>query len=141
MANKLQVELLTAEGHVLSQQADFVVAPGLEGDLGVLPRHVPLLTPLRTGEIMVRNDGHEDFFFVAGGFLEVMPDKVVILADVAERAEDIDEAAAEEARKAAQDALAQDEGDADAAAQLERAIFRLRVAEVRRHHRRDRRGD
>ncbi len=141
MANKLQVELLTAEGHVLSQQADFVVAPGLEGDLGVLPRHVPLLTPLRTGEIMVRNDGHEDFFFVAGGFLEVMPDKVVILADVAERAEDIDEAAAEEARKAAQDALAQDEGDADAATQLERAIFRLRVAEVRRHHRRDRRGD
>ncbi len=138
---KLQVELLTAEGHVLSQEADFVVAPGLEGDLGVLPRHIPLLTPLRTGEIMVRNNGHEDYFFVAGGFLEVMPDKVVILADVAERAEDIDEAAAEEARKAAQDALAQDEGDADAAAQLERAIFRLRVAEVRRHHRRDRRGD
>jgi F-type H+-transporting ATPase subunit epsilon len=141
VANKLQVELLTAEGHVLSQEADFVVAPGLEGDLGVLPRHIPLLTPLRTGEIMVRNDGHEDFFFVAGGFLEVMPDKVVILADVAERAEDIDEAAADEARKAAQDALAQDEGDADAAAQLERAIFRLRVAEVRRHHRRDRRAD
>jgi F-type H+-transporting ATPase subunit epsilon len=138
---KLQVELLTAEGHVLSQEADFVVAPGVEGDLGVLPRHIPLLTPLRTGEIMVRNDGREDFFFVAGGFLEVMPDKVVILADVAERAEDIDEAAAEQARKAAQDALAQDEGDADAAAQLERAIFRLRVAEVRRHHRRDRRAE
>jgi F-type H+-transporting ATPase subunit epsilon len=138
---KLQVELLTAEGHVLSQEADFVVAPGVEGDLGVLPRHIPLLTPLRTGEIMVRNNGHEDFFFVAGGFLEVMPDKVVILADVAERAEDIDEAAAEQARKAAQDALAQDEGDADAAAQLERAIFRLRVAEVRRHHRRDRRAE
>jgi F-type H+-transporting ATPase subunit epsilon len=138
---KLQVELLTAEGHVLSQEADFVVAPGVEGDLGVLPRHIPLLTPLRTGEIMVRNNGHEDFFFVAGGFLEVMPDKVVILADVAERAEDIDEAAAEQARKAAQDALAQDEGDADAAAQLERAIFRLRVAEIRRHHRRDRRAE
>jgi F-type H+-transporting ATPase subunit epsilon len=133
---KLQVELLTAEGHVLSQEADFVVAPGVEGDLGVLPRHIPLLTPLRTGEIMVRNNGHEDFFFVAGGFLEVMPDKVVILADVAERAEDIDEAAAEQARKAAQDALAQ-----DAAAQLERAIFRLRVAEIRRHHRRDRRAE
>ncbi len=141
MANKLQVELLTAEGHVLSEEADFVVAPGLEGDLGVLPRHIPLLTPLRTGEIMVRNNGEEQYFFVAGGFLEVMPDKVVVLADVAERAEDIDEAAAEEARKSAQDALAQDEGDADAAAQLERAIFRLRVAEVRRHHRRDHRGD
>ena len=141
MANKLQVELVTAEGRVLSQEADFVVAPGIEGDLGVLPRHIPLLTPLRTGEIMVRNEGHEEFFFVAGGFLEVLPDKVVILADVAERAEDIDEARAQEARKSAQEALAQDEGDADAAAQLERAIFRLRVAEIRRGHHRDHRGD
>ncbi|MDQ6846104.1 MAG: F0F1 ATP synthase subunit epsilon [Candidatus Dormibacteraeota bacterium] len=141
MANKLQVELLTAEGHVLSEEADFVVAPGMEGDLGVLPRHIPLLTPLRTGEIMVRNNGQEQHFFVAGGFLEVTPDKVVILADVAERAEDIDEAAAEAARKSAEDALAQDSGDADAAAQLERAIFRLRVAEIRRGHHRDHRGD
>ena len=139
--SKLKVEFVTAERRVFSQEADFVVAPGIEGDLGVLPRHIPLLTPLRTGEIMIRNDGQEEFFFVGGGFLEVLPDKVVILADVAERAEDIDEAAAEEARKAAQDALAQDEGDADAAAQLERAIFRLRVAEIRRGHRRDHRGD
>jgi F-type H+-transporting ATPase subunit epsilon len=139
--SKLQVELVTAERRVLSQEADFVVAPGIEGDLGVLPRHIPLLTPLRTGEIMVRNEGREEFFFVSGGFLEVLPDKVVILADVAERAEDIDEARAQEARKSAQEALAQDEGDADAAAQLERAIFRIRVAEVRRGHRRDHRGD
>lgn len=138
---KLKVEFVTAERRVFSQEADFVVAPGVEGDLGVLPRHIPLLTPLRIGEIMVRNDGHEEFFFVGGGFLEVLPDKVVILADVAERAEDIDEARADAARKSAQDALAQDAGDADAAAQLERAIFRLRVAEIRRGHRRDRRGD
>ena len=138
---KLQVEVLTAEGHVLSQEADFVVAPGIEGDLGVLPRHIPLLTPLRTGEVMVRNDGREEYFFVAGGFLEVLPDKVVVLADVAERAEDIDTAAAEEARRSAQESLAQDAGDADAAAQLERALFRLRVAEIRRGHRRDHRGD
>jgi len=138
---KLKVEFVTAERCVFSQEADFVVAPGVEGDLGVLPRHIPLLTPLRTGEIMVRNDGQEEFFFVGGGFLEVLPDKVVILADVAERAEDIDEARAQEARKSAQEALAQDEGDADAAAQLERAIFRIRVAEVRRGHRRDHRGD
>jgi F-type H+-transporting ATPase subunit epsilon len=138
---KLKVEFVTAERLVFSQEADFVVAPGVEGDLGVLPRHIPLLTPLRTGEIMVRNDGQEEFFFVGGGFLEVLPDKVVILADVAERAEDIDEARAEAARTSAQEALAQDEGDADAAAQLERAIFRLRVAEIRRGHRRDHRGD
>jgi F-type H+-transporting ATPase subunit epsilon len=132
---KLQVELVTAEGRVLSQEADFVVAPGVEGDLGVLPRHIPLLTPLRTGEIMVRNEGHEEFFFVAGGFLEVLPDRVLILADVAERAEDINEAAAEEARRSAQEALAQDPGDAEASVALERSIFRLRVAEIRRHRR------
>ena len=123
---KLQVELVTAEGRVLSQEADFVVAPGLEGDLGVLPRHIPLLTPLRTGEIMVRNQGHEEYFFVAGGFLEVLPDKVLILADVAERAEE---------RRSAQEALAQDPGDAEASVALERSIFRLRVAEIRRHRR------
>lgn len=138
---KLQVELVTAEGRVLSQEADFVVAPGVEGDLGVLPRHIPLLTPLRTGEIMVRNEGREDYFFVAGGFLEVLPDKVLILADVAERAEDINEAAAEQARHSAQEALAQDPGDAEAAVALERSIFRLRVAEIRRHHTRARRSE
>ena len=138
---KLQVELVTAEGRVLSEEADFVKLPGLGGELGVLPEHIPLLTPLRTGEVLVRNDGQEQFLFVAGGFVEVLPDRVVILADVAERAEDIDEAAAEEARRAAQDALAQEPGDAEAAAALERSMFRLRVAEIRRGHRRDRRAD
>ena len=132
---KLQVELVTAEGRVLSEEADFVKLPGIGGELGVLPRHIPLLTPLKTGEVLVRNDGSDTFLFVAGGFVEVLPDRVVILADVAERAEDIDEAAAEEARRSAQEALAQNADDADAAALLERSIFRLRVAEVRRHHR------
>jgi F-type H+-transporting ATPase subunit epsilon len=132
---KLQVELVTAEGRVLSQEADFVLAPGLAGDFGVLPRHIPMLTPLRTGEIMVRNDGHEEYLFVAGGFIEVLPDKVTILADAAERAEDIDHARAEEARKRAQDLLTHDAGNAEAAAALERAIFRVRVAEVRRRRR------
>jgi len=132
---KLQVELVTAEGRVLSQEADFVVAPGVAGDLGVLPRHIPLLTPLRTGEVMVRNDGHEEYLFVTGGFVEILPDKVTILADAAERAENIDEARAEEARKRAQDLLAQDATNAEASAALERAIFRMRVADVRRRRR------
>ncbi|HKR98914.1 MAG TPA: F0F1 ATP synthase subunit epsilon, partial [Candidatus Dormibacteraeota bacterium] len=105
---KLQVEVVTAEGRTLSQEADFVLAPGVDGDLGVLPRHIPLLTPLRNGELMVRNDGHDEHLFVGGGFLEVLPDKVVVLADVAERADEIDEAAAEKARQAAQEALAQE---------------------------------
>ena len=138
---KLKVELVTAEGRVLSEEADFVLLPGLGGELGVLPEHIPLLTPLKTGEVLVRNDGQDEFLFVAGGFVEVLPDRVVILADVAERAADIDEARAEEARRSAQEALARDTADAGAAAQLERAIFRLRIAEIRRGHRRDRHGD
>jgi F-type H+-transporting ATPase subunit epsilon len=138
---KLHVELVTAEGSLLSEEADFVRLPGLAGELGVLPEHIPLLTPLRTGEVLVRNDGHDEFLFVAGGFVEVLPDRVVILADVAERAADIDEARAEEARRSAQEALAQNTADAAAAAQLERAILRLRIAEIRRGHRRGRRGD
>ncbi len=137
---KLQVELVTAEGRLLSREADFVVAPGLEGELGVLPKHIPLLTPLRPGEVTVRNDGQDEYLFVAGGFLEVLPDKVVILADAAERAEDIDEARAEEAKKRAQQLLEEKPEGVDAAAAtlaLERAVMRLRVAEVRRRHRRE----
>ena len=137
---KLQVELVTAEGRLLSREADFVVAPGIEGELGVLPRHIPLLTPLRPGAVMVRNDGDEEFLFVAGGFLEVLPDRVVILADAAERAEDIDEARAEEARRRAQQLLEEQPEGIDTAATalaLERAVMRLRVAELRRRHRRE----
>ncbi|TMD03613.1 MAG: F0F1 ATP synthase subunit epsilon [Chloroflexi bacterium] len=137
---KLQVELVTAEGRLVSREADFVVAPGIEGELGVLPRHIPLLTPLRAGEVTVRNDGNDEYIFVAGGFLEVLPDRVVILADAAERAEDIDEARAEEARRKAQQLLEEKPEGIDAAAAaaaLERAVMRLRVAELRRRHRRE----
>jgi F-type H+-transporting ATPase subunit epsilon len=129
---KLQVELVTAEGRVLSEEADFVLAPGIEGDLGVLPHHIPLLTPLRNGEVLVRNDDTEHVLFVSGGFLEILPDKVTILADAAERAEDIDEARAEESRRRAQELLSQEASNVEAASALERATLRLRVAEVRR---------
>jgi F-type H+-transporting ATPase subunit epsilon len=129
---KLKVELVTAEGSVLSEEADFVLAPGVDGDLGVLPHHIPLLTPLRNGEVTVRNGDTEHLLFVAGGFLEVLPDKVTILADAAERAEDIDEARADESRKRAQELLSQDIGNYEAALALERATLRLRVADIRR---------
>jgi F-type H+-transporting ATPase subunit epsilon len=129
---KLQVELVTPEGRAHSEEADFVLAPGVDGDIGVLPRHIPLLTPLRNGEVLVRNGDTEHAFFVAGGFLEILPDKVTILADAAERAEDIDEARAEESRKRAQELLSQDIGNYEAAADLERATLRLRVPEIRR---------
>lgn len=133
---KLTVELVTAESRVVSGEADFVKAPGLDGELGILPNHIPLMTPLRPGEVLIRNDGNDEYIFVAGGFLQVLPTKVVILADSAERAEDIDEARAEEARKRAQQVLEQGSDDTDVArAALERAVFRLRVAELRKRRR------
>src|ERR1700688_5017540 len=104
---KLQVELVTAEGRILSEEAEFVLAPGIDGDLGVLPHHIPLLTPLRTGQVTVRNGDAEHVLFVAGRVLEVLHDKVTIVADAAERAEDIDESRAEESRKRAQELLTQ----------------------------------
>jgi F-type H+-transporting ATPase subunit epsilon len=135
---KLHVGILTVEGVHFDGEADFVVAPGSEGDLGILPRHIPLLTSLKAGSVKVRNDNEEQFFFVSGGFLEVRPDQVTVLADSAERAEDIDEARAEEARRRAQTAIEQKATDADLAAAtgaLARAEARLRLAELRRRRR------
>ena len=138
MANKLHVDIVTVEGRRFKGDADFVVAPGAAGELGILPRHIPLLTSLKPGTVKVRNDGNELLFFVSGGFLEVRPDEVTVLADSAERAEDIDEARAEEARRRAQSMLEQKLTAADqavASAALARAEARLRLAEVRRRRR------
>ncbi|HEY8735929.1 MAG TPA: F0F1 ATP synthase subunit epsilon [Candidatus Dormibacteraeota bacterium] len=135
---KLHVGILTVEGVRFNGEADFVVAPGSQGELGILPRHIPLLTPLKAGAVKVRNANEEQFFFVSGGFLEVRPDQVTILADSAERAEDIDESRAEEARRRAQSSIEQKATDADRAAAiaaLARAEARLRLAELRRRRR------
>ncbi len=136
---KLHVDIVTVEGRRFEGDADFVLAPGIEGELGILPHHIPLLTPLAAGAIKVRNDGDEQFFFVSGGFLEVRPDQVTVLADAAERAEDIDEARAEEARRRAQSLLEQKVSAAEvagASAALARAEARLRLADLRRRARR-----
>jgi F-type H+-transporting ATPase subunit epsilon len=136
--DKLHVDILTVEGRRFNGDADFVVAPASEGEVGVLPHHIPLLTALAPGAVKVRNDGDEQFFFVSGGFLEVRPDQVTVLADAAERAEDIDEARAEEARRRAETMLQQKTTDVDqaaAAAALARAEARLRLAELRRRRR------
>jgi F-type H+-transporting ATPase subunit epsilon len=138
LADKLHVDVVTVEGRRYRGDADFVLAPGSEGELGVLPNHIPLLTGLAPGTVKVRNGGEELFFFVSGGFLDVRPDQVTVLADAAERAEDIDEARAEEARRRAQDMLQQKVSDTDqaaAAAALARAEARLRLAELRRRRR------
>jgi F-type H+-transporting ATPase subunit epsilon len=136
---KLQVDIVTVEGRRFAGEADFVVAPGSEGELGILPRHMPLLTALKVGTIKVVNNGTDQFFFVSGGFLEVRPDQVTVLADSAERAEDIDEARAEEARRQAQRLLEEKVTTVDQtqlAAALARAEARLRIAELRRRARR-----
>lgn len=134
-----RLEIVTPERLVLEEDADIVIARGSEGDLGILHGHEPLITPLGTGELEYRVDGEVRHLAISGGFLEVRPDKVVVLADVAERSEEIDRARAEEARERAEQALAEHRGtelEAQAAAALQQALLRLRVAERRRHRER-----
>jgi F-type H+-transporting ATPase subunit epsilon len=114
---------------------DIVIAPGVEGELGILPQHTPLVTMLVPGELRVRRGGQEVSLFVSGGFLEVRPDKVVVLADTAERVEEIDVARAEEARRRAEERLRERPRDLDvvrAELALRRSLVRLRLVEKRR---------
>ena len=131
---KLRLEIVTAERTVYSEDVDVVVAPGAEGELGILPRHAPLLTLLQFGELRIKKGGEEIPLAISGGFMEVRPDKVIVLADTAERADEIDESRAEAARQRAATLLAQKAATSDlaaAAAALRRSQVRLKVA--RRH--------
>jgi F-type H+-transporting ATPase subunit epsilon len=135
----LTLEVVTAERIVLEQDGiDVVIAPGIVGELAILPEHAPLITPLAPGELRLRRGAEENSYFVAGGFLEVLKDKVTILADAAEHAEEIDVARAEDARRRAQESLAHRHEQPDVAvaeAALRRSLIRLRVAERRRRSR------
>ena len=135
---KLSLEIVTAERLVYSADVDVVVAPGIEGQLGILPQHAPLMTMLQPGELRVRQDGEEQSIFVSGGFLEVQGDKVTVLADTAERADEIDIARAEEAKLRAEQRIALPSTDADHArvqAAMLRSLMRLKVAEKSRKRR------
>jgi F-type H+-transporting ATPase subunit epsilon len=128
----LKIDIVTAERIVYSADVDEIIAPGVQGQLGILPHHAPLMTILQAGELVVKKGGQEDILAISGGFLEVRPDRVIILADQAERAEEIDAARAEEARKRAEARLkerAAGTDDARAEAALRRAMVRLQVAE------------
>lgn len=130
----MKLEIITAERVVYSDDVEVLVAPGIDGELGILPHHAPLMTALQPGEMMVRKGGQETYLAVTGGFLEVIGNKVTILADAAERSEEIDEARAQEAIKRAQEGLAARGSDLDlqrALAQVRRAEVRLRVARRR----------
>lgn len=132
---KLKFEIVTAERVVYSQDADMVIVPGIQGELGILPSHAPLLTTLKPGMLTVRHDGEDVAMFVNGGFLEIMLDRVIILADVAERAEEIDVAKAEEAKRQAEESLKKSASAVDIAtaeAALRRSLIQLKVAEHRR---------
>jgi len=131
----IRLDIVTAEGVVFSEDVDILVAPGIEGQLGILPHHAPLMTTLQAGELRVRKGAEEFSLAISGGFLEVRPDRVIVLADAAERAEEIDIARAEEAKRRAEEQLSRHVPEADmaqAVAALHRSIARLKVVERRR---------
>ncbi len=134
----IRLDIVTAERLVFSEDVDVVVAPGVEGQLGILPHHAPLMTMLLPGELRVRKGGEEFSLAISGGFLEVRPDRIIVLADAAERAEEIDIARAEEAKRRAEELLSGHPPEVDetlAEAALRRSLARLKVVERRRKRR------
>src|SRR4029079_15440876 len=126
----LKVEIITPEARVYSEEVDIVTLPGIEGEMGIFPMHVPLMTQLAAGEVGVRKGGQDYFLAVGEGFVEITGDKVSILTDMAIKAENIDEAKAEEARRRAEDRLAEKLDDAEVAsinASLAHSLAQLKV--------------
>jgi len=137
----IHVEIVSVEGHIFSGDANLVICPAKMGDVGIAPRHAPLLTTLRPGEVRVQADGKEEvFLYVTGGILEVQPSQVTILADTALRAEQLDEAVADDARRKAEEALKGATGREDLAhaqEQLVEAAARYRAAQKLKGKRRE----
>jgi len=139
----IRLEIVTPERLVYADDVDAVAVPGVEGELGVLPHHAPLITTIGLGELRIRRGGVEDHFAIIGGFLQVRPDKVVVMAETADMASEIDLERAQQARREAERAIetGYHEGAdlAAARASLQQALLRIRVAERRhregpRHH-------
>ncbi|MDX1514796.1 MAG: F0F1 ATP synthase subunit epsilon [Gammaproteobacteria bacterium] len=130
----IQVEIVSAEHEIFSGEAEMVFAPAVEGEVGVAPRHTPLLTFLRPGEVRVRKPGgEEEFFYVSGGILEIQPHVVTVLSDTAMRANDLDEAAALEAKERAERMLSDRQADIDEAkARAELAQAAAQIQAIRR---------
>ncbi len=131
MAMTMHVDVVSAEEEIFSGPAKMLFAPGVMGDLGIMPRHAPLLTRIKPGEVrIVTPDDEEQFYYVSGGMLEIQPEAVTVLADTALRAKDIDEAAALEAKERAEKALADRSGEIDYAtteAELAEAVAQLQA--------------
>jgi len=134
----MHVDVVSAEASIFEGEAEFVALPGQDGELGILPRHVPLITRIRPGAVRIKVPGqsHEEFVFVAGGILEIQPDAVTVLADTAIRGADLDEAKAEAARKAAEEAMVNRTSELEyAKAQAELASAVAQLASLRRYRR------
>ncbi len=133
MASTIHCDIVSAQSEIFSGEAVMVIVPGEQGDLGVTPRHAPLLTRLRAGEVRVQKaDGEEEHFYVSGGMVEIQPHVVTVLSDTGQRAADLDEAAALEAKAAAERALADKTAGmevAEAQAQLAEAMAQLAALE------------
>lgn len=123
----MQLQIITAEREVFSGEVDALVAPGVAGQLGILPNHAPLMTVLQPGELLVRAGGDESYLALSGGYLEVLGNQVIVLADAAEDVDEIDEARAQEALARAQERIASRATDIE----LEQAVASLRRAQVR----------
>jgi len=130
----LHVDVVSAEEQIFSGEAKFVALPGEGGELGILPKHTPLITRIKPGAVRIeRPDGTEEFVFVAGGILEVQPNRVTVLADTAIRGKDLDEAKANEAKKLAEEALKNAKSELDLAkAQSELAVQAAQLAALRK---------
>jgi F-type H+-transporting ATPase subunit epsilon len=135
MANTIHVDVVSAEEQIYSGEAEFVVLPGIEGELGVYPRHTPLFTQIKPGAVRIKlpEQDQEELVFVQGGFLEVQPHKVTVLADTAIRANDLDEVKALEAKKRAEEAMV-NKGSAQtlAAAQAELSVALAQLEAIRK---------
>ena len=132
----LHVDVVSAEESIFSGEAKFVALPGESGELGILPRHTPLITRIRPGAVRIKVPGRaeEEFVFVQGGFLEVQPHKVTVLADTAIRGKDLDEAKANEAKQAAEEAMKNAKSDIDLAlAQSELMTIAAQIAALRKY--------
>jgi F-type H+-transporting ATPase subunit epsilon len=134
MANTIQVDIVSAEEQIFSGEAYMVYAPAVMGEVGIAPRHTPLISPLKPGEVRLdMGDGKEEFFFISGGILEVQPHLVTVLSDTAIRADDLDEAAAIEAQKRAEAALADQHSDLDIAkAKAELASLAAQIQSIKK---------
>ena len=135
MAHTITVDVVSAEEQIFSGEAEFVVLPGVDGELGVYPRHTPLFTQIKPGAVRIKQPGVADevLVFVQGGFLEVQPHKVTVLADTAIRAHDLDEVKALEAKKKAEEAMANKDSSTNmATAQAELSIAMAQIEAIRK---------